>query len=49
LSLQFMVEVEGGGVSFVDFRFVPYLRDEDEDDEEASHDEEYEDEDEEPL
>jgi cell cycle checkpoint protein len=34
LSLQFMVEVEGGGVSFVDFRFVPFLRDEDEDDEE---------------
>lgn len=25
LSLQFMVEVEGGGVSFVDFRFVPFL------------------------
>jgi cell cycle checkpoint protein len=25
LSLQFMVEVEGGGVSFVDFRFVPLL------------------------
>jgi cell cycle checkpoint protein len=49
LSLQFMVEVEGGGVSFVDFRFVPYLRDEDEDDGEASHDEEYEYEDEEPL
>jgi cell cycle checkpoint protein len=53
LSLQFMVEVEGGGVSFVDFRFVPYLRDEDEDededDEEASRDEEYEDEDEGPL
>jgi cell cycle checkpoint protein len=49
LSLQFMIEVEGGGVSFVDFRFVPYLRDEDEDDEEASHDEEDEYEDEEPL
>jgi cell cycle checkpoint protein len=49
LSLQFMVEVEGGGVSFVDFRFVPYLRDEDEDDEEVSHDEEDEYEDEEPL
>lgn len=32
LSLQFMVEVEGGGVSFVDFRFVPYLREDDEDD-----------------
>ncbi|KAH6657758.1 Rad1/Rec1/Rad17 [Truncatella angustata] len=24
LSLQFMVEVEGGAVSFLDFRFVPY-------------------------
>ena len=35
LSLQFMVEVEGGGVSFVDFRFVPFIRD-DEDEEEAS-------------
>jgi len=35
LSLQFMVEVEGGGVSFVDFRFVPFLR-EDEEDEEGS-------------
>ena len=31
LSLQFMVEVEGGGVSFVDFRFVPFLRDDEED------------------
>ncbi|CZR54864.1 probable DNA repair exonuclease rad1 [Phialocephala subalpina] len=45
LSLQFMVEVEGGGISFVDFRFVPFLRDEDEDDEEEQDDEdEYEDE-----
>jgi cell cycle checkpoint protein len=34
LSLQFMVEVEGGGVSFVDFRFVPFIREEDEEDEE---------------
>ncbi|KAK1764840.1 DNA repair exonuclease-like protein [Phialemonium atrogriseum] len=24
LSMQFMVEVEGGGVNFLDFRFVPY-------------------------
>lgn len=31
LSLQFMVEVEGGGISFVDFRFVPFLQEEDED------------------
>jgi len=38
LSLQFMVEVEGGGVSFVDFRFVPLLRDEDEGDEESQED-----------
>jgi cell cycle checkpoint protein len=30
LSLQFMVEVEGGGVSFIEFRFVPFLSDEDE-------------------
>ena len=25
LSLQFMIEVEGGGYSFVEFRFVPFL------------------------
>lgn len=30
LSLQFMVEVEAGKVSFVDFRFVPLVEDEDE-------------------
>jgi len=29
LSLQFMVEVEGGAVSFLDFRFVPYITQED--------------------
>ena len=47
LSLQFMVEVEGGGVSFVDFRFVPFIRDEDEEDEASSQEEEeYEDDDE---
>jgi len=34
LSLQFMVEVEGGGVSFVDFKFVPFLREEEEDEDE---------------
>jgi cell cycle checkpoint protein len=28
LSLQFMVEVEGGGVSFIEFRFVPFIREE---------------------
>ncbi|KDN68431.1 putative repair protein Rad1/Rec1/Rad17 [Colletotrichum sublineola] len=33
LSLQFMVEVEGGGVSFLDFRFVPYIKHEDDEDE----------------
>lgn len=40
LSLQFMVEVEGGGVSFVDFRFVPFVRDEDEEEEEDGSGEE---------
>ncbi|KAL3425053.1 repair protein Rad1/Rec1/Rad17 [Phlyctema vagabunda] len=44
LSLQFMIEVEGGGVSFVDFRFVPYTREED-DDEDEDEDDEDEDED----
>jgi cell cycle checkpoint protein len=39
LSLQFMVEVEGGGVSFVDFRFVPFLQDED-DEQDVTQDEE---------
>jgi cell cycle checkpoint protein len=38
LSLQFMVEVEGGGISFVDFRFVPFLK-EDEEDTEDDEDE----------
>ena len=33
LSLQFMIEVEGGGVSFVDFKFVPFVADEGEGDE----------------
>ncbi|KUJ08783.1 Rad1-domain-containing protein [Mollisia scopiformis] len=48
LSLQFMVEVEGGGISFVDFRFVPFLREDDEDNEDAEDDEdEYENEDDE--
>lgn len=43
LSLQFMVEVEGGGISFVDFRFVPFLREDEEDDEnEGSEDEDNE-------
>ena len=38
LSLQFMVEVEQGVVSFLDFRFVPYATRED--DETESEDEE---------
>lgn len=29
LSLQFMIEVEGGAVSFVEFRFVPFVEEED--------------------
>ncbi len=37
LSLQFMIDVEGGGVSFVDFRFVPYVPEEGEGDEEEEH------------
>ncbi|KAF4627164.1 hypothetical protein G7Y89_g10989 [Cudoniella acicularis] len=47
LSLQFMVETEGSGVSFVDFRFVPFIRDEEENEEENSEEDdedEYEDE-----
>jgi len=32
LSLQFMIEVEGGGFSFVDFRFVPFIPEEGEGD-----------------
>ncbi|KAK6820984.1 hypothetical protein PG987_015384 [Apiospora arundinis] len=31
LSLQFMVEVEGGTTSFLDFRFVPYIAQDDDD------------------
>lgn len=33
LSLQFMVEIDSGGVSFVDFHFVPFEPEEGEDDE----------------
>jgi cell cycle checkpoint protein len=40
LSLQFMIEVEGGGVSFVDFRFVPFTAQEGEDDDEEGEQEE---------
>ena len=35
LSLQFMIETEGGGISFVDFRFVPLIVEEGEGDEES--------------
>ncbi|KAI0015397.1 DNA repair exonuclease-like protein [Xylariomycetidae sp. FL0641] len=36
LSLQFMVEVEGGSVSFLDFRFVPYITQEEDESESDS-------------
>lgn len=35
LSLQFMIENDDGGVSFVDFRFVPFVPEEGEGDEEG--------------
>ncbi|KAJ3530735.1 hypothetical protein NM208_g9196 [Fusarium decemcellulare] len=35
LSLQFMVDVEGGKRSFLDFRFVPFIQHDDEDDAEG--------------
>ena len=38
LSLQFMVEVEGGATSFLDFRFVPYVTQEDEESESEESD-----------
>ncbi|KAL8731946.1 MAG: hypothetical protein Q9166_003078 [cf. Caloplaca sp. 2 TL-2023] len=38
LSLQFMIEVEGIGVSFVDFRFVPFLPEDDEGDGDSDDD-----------
>lgn len=40
LSLQFMVEVEGGLVSFLDFRFVPYITQEDDESDSESDDDE---------
>lgn len=40
LSLQFMVEVEDGGVSFVNFVFVPYLQEDEEDEDELEEEEE---------
>ncbi|KAI2626372.1 DNA repair exonuclease rad1 [Xylaria nigripes] len=36
LSLQFMVEIEGGLVSFLDFRFVPYITQEESESESES-------------
>lgn len=42
LSLQFMIEVEGGGYSFVDFKFVPYVLEEGEGEEDSQIDEDEE-------
>jgi cell cycle checkpoint protein len=42
LSLQFMVEVEGGGVSFIEFRFVPFVREEDDSETEGEGNDEVE-------
>ncbi|KAI4169040.1 MAG: hypothetical protein LQ343_005973 [Gyalolechia ehrenbergii] len=39
LSLQFMIEVEEGRVSFIDFRFVPFLPEEAEEDDDEDGDE----------
>lgn len=39
LSLQFMVEVDGGGASFLDFRFVPYAKNVDEGEEDDDEEE----------
>lgn len=36
LSLQFMIENDGAGISFVDFRFVPYIPEEGEGDEDST-------------
>lgn len=36
LSLQFMIEAEGGQVSFIDFRFVPLIREEAEDESDSA-------------
>ncbi|KAL9584255.1 MAG: hypothetical protein Q9212_002234 [Teloschistes hypoglaucus] len=41
LSLQFMIELEGGGVSFIDFRFVPLLPEEGEEDEDNEEGQDY--------
>lgn len=42
LSLQFMIELEGGGVSFVDFRFVPLMPEEGEEDKDQDEDQDEE-------
>lgn len=39
LSLQFMVDVDGGKTSFLDFRFVPFVQYDGDDDEEETQDE----------
>lgn len=38
LNFQFMVEVEGGGMQWLEFRFVPYLTKEDDDDDDDEDD-----------
>ena len=43
LSLQFMIEVEGGGMSFVDFRIVPFIDEGSEEEEEDVVDGEFHD------
>lgn len=40
LSLQFMIEVEGGKVSFVEFHFVPLVEEEDDGDDDGDEEEE---------
>lgn len=47
LSFQFMVEVEGGGMQWLDFRFVPYLtrHEDDDDDDDGDDGEEHDDDD----
>ncbi|KAJ4146401.1 checkpoint clamp complex protein Rad1 [Fusarium falciforme] len=36
LSLQFMVEMEGGKQSYLDFRFIPFIQHDEDDDEESA-------------
>ena len=42
LNLQLMIDVEGGGMSFVDFKFVPYIPEEGDEQEEDEDEEEVE-------